>query len=129
MPTFGYYGFYGCCAAGPDNGWFSKYNASNASVLWLRDDNGKVARYGDTAIYDLCEPRMMEFFKNTILADYMASPDIHGSFFDEVDSFAEGCCGNHPFCDNSTGTNDTSTGLREEEHSSKGTRDTSKGHQ
>lgn len=104
MPTFGYYGFYGCCAAGPDNGWFSKYNASNASVLWLRDDNGKVARYGDTAIYDLCEPRMMEFFKNTILADYMASPDIHGSFFDEVDSFVEGCCGNHPFCDNSTGT-------------------------
>lgn len=115
MPTFGYYGFYvrgsatrqpsvldihacasrltapvsaaqGCCDAGADNGWFPQFNASNASALWLRDDNGKVARFGSTPLYDFCEPRMMEFYKETILADYMASPDIHGSFFDEVQS-------------------------------------------
>ena len=36
--------FYGCCDIGEDNSWFPQYRASNASALWLRDDNGKVAR-------------------------------------------------------------------------------------
>ena len=58
---------------------------------------------GDTPIYDLCSADMLEFYKRVILADFMASPDIHGSFFDECDSFIEGCCGNHPFCENNTG--------------------------
>ena len=58
---------------------------------------------GDTPIYDLCSSDMLEFYKRVILADFMASPDIHGSFFDECDSFIEGCCGNHPFCENNTG--------------------------
>ena len=40
---------------------------------------------------------MIEFFKSTILKTVMTSPDIHGSFFDEVDSFVEGGYGNHPF--------------------------------
>ena len=36
--------FYGCCDIGEGNSWFPQYRASNASALWLRDDNGKVAR-------------------------------------------------------------------------------------
>ena len=103
MPTFGYYGFYGCCDAGADNAWFPQFTAANASHLWLKDDTGKVARYGDTPIYDFCEPRMLTFYKEVILADLMSSGDIHGSFFDEVDSFVEGCCGNHPWCGKNAG--------------------------
>jgi hypothetical protein len=66
MPTFGYYGFYGCCDAGPDNAWFARYNASNASSLWLRDDNGKVAAFSGSPIYDLCSADMMRFYKSVI---------------------------------------------------------------
>ena len=36
--------FYGCCDIGEDNSWFPQYRGSNASALWLRDDNGKIAR-------------------------------------------------------------------------------------
>ena len=80
MPTFGYYGFYGCCDAGSDNVWYPQFKTSNASSLWLRDDNSKIARYGDSPIYDLCEPRMMTFYKEVILADFMASKDFVAHF-------------------------------------------------
>jgi hypothetical protein len=43
-------------------------------------------------------------FRPGAVADYMAAPDIHGSFFDEVDQFVEGCCGNHIFCEDSGGS-------------------------
>ena len=36
--------FYGCCDIGEGNSWFPQYRGSNASALWLRDDNGKIAR-------------------------------------------------------------------------------------
>ena len=37
MPTFAYYGSYGCCSP-YNNEWYPLFNGSNASALWLHDD-------------------------------------------------------------------------------------------
>ena len=59
MPTFAYYGWYGCCSP-YNNEWFSKFNATNASALWLRDDQGKPVQLGGGSsvgyAYDFCHP-------------------------------------------------------------------------
>ena len=40
---------------------------------------------------------MLDFYKHEILGTFMSSRDVHGSFFDEADSFIEGGGGNHPW--------------------------------
>merc|ERR1712151_706958 len=47
---------------------------------------------------------MLSFYKEAILRRFMAAPDVHGVFFDEVGQFVQGCCGNHPFCDKEDST-------------------------
>ena len=104
MPTFGYYGSYGCCSP-YNNEWMPQFNGTNASSLWLRDDDGRplLAGPGSTHgsqvnhIYDFCNPDMLTFYKQVILRRFVESPHVHGSFFDEFDQFVEGCCGNTPW--------------------------------
>lgn len=94
MPTFAYYGFYGCClpANGPSE-WYAEFNATPS--LWLRDDTGAPVKLG-SYVYDLCNPAMLDFYKHRILRAVMESDDLHGSFFDEVDQFIEGGGENTP---------------------------------
>jgi len=40
---------------------------------------------------------MLSFYKTTILKTFMSPADVHGSFFDECDSFVEGGGRNHPW--------------------------------
>jgi hypothetical protein len=100
MPTFGYYGFYGCCSP-YNNDWFPAFNATPS--LWLHDDLGRPVVVGkgiDGAVghaYDLCNETMVDFYTQKILKSFMESDDVLGSFFDEVDSFIEGGGGNHPW--------------------------------
>ena len=104
MPTFAYYGYYGCCSPF-NNRWYSLFNASNASHLWLKDDTGRAVQLGRggprgstvSYVYDLCSSGMLEFYKDTILQAFMEAPGVHGVFLDEVDSFVEGGGGNVPF--------------------------------
>ena len=96
MPVFGYYGWYGCCSP-YNNEWFAEYNSSASSALWLRDDAGRVVLTGTAPVYDFCSRDMLSFYKTTILETFMASADLHGSFFDECDSFVEGGGSNHPW--------------------------------
>ena len=84
---------------------YPQYNASNASALWLHDDTGRPVELGHggprgsntSHVYDFCNADMLEFYKSVILSAFMTSPDVHGSFFDETDSFVEGGGGNHPW--------------------------------
>ena len=123
MPGFAYYGFYGCCSP-YNNDWYTQFNASHNSELWLRDDTGAAVSaatgYRGTYVYDLCNPKMLLFYKEVILKRFMESSSVHGVFFvrddpfggllirrlanqqsvaiqDEVDSFVEGGYGNTPF--------------------------------
>ena len=50
--------------------------------------------YEGTYVYDFCNPDMITFYKEVILARFMDSKDVSGVFFDEIDSFVEGGYGN-----------------------------------
>ena len=90
MPGFAYYGFYGCCSP-YNNDWYTQFNASHNSELWLRDDTGAAVSaatgYHGTYVYDLCNPKMLTFYKEVILKRFMESPDVHGVFFVRDDPF------------------------------------------
>eukprot|EP00937_MAST-01D_sp_MAST-1D-sp2_P005481 g5481.t1 len=104
MPTFAYYGSYGCCSP-YNNEWYPDFNRSNASALWLHDDTGRAVIAGTGSprgaatgyVYDLCNPDMLHFYKAVILRRFAASPHVHGVFFDEFDQFIEGGYGNTPW--------------------------------
>ena len=95
-PVMGYTGFMGSCS-GYDNWWWSDFNSSKNEDLWLHDGHGAVC-YSDTdhppmpgghspgrgPLYDLCSPKMLDYYKNVILASTIESPDVAGMFFDEV---------------------------------------------
>ncbi len=91
IPVMGYYGFYGCCS-GYYSWWWEDYNSTANSELWLRDDDGRTC-FSDTdtsrgPIYDLCNPRMMDYYKGKILASITEpGSGVAGAFFDEVDHF------------------------------------------
>ena len=90
-PVLAYLGFYGCCS-GYYSWWWSDYNSSANSHLWLRSDEGEVC-YSDTdrshgPIFDLCNPDMLRYYENVILSSYLEpAANIAGVFFDEVDHF------------------------------------------
>ena len=43
--------------------------------------------YHGTYVYDLCNPKMLTFYKEVILKRFMESPDVHGVFFVRNDPF------------------------------------------
>ena len=68
--------FQGCCSP-YNNDWYTQFNASHNSELWLRDDTGAAVSaatgYHGTYVYDLCNPKMMTFYQEVILKRFMDS--------------------------------------------------------
>eukprot|EP01045_Picozoa_sp_COSAG04_P016804 COSAG04_NODE_1436_length_6769_cov_2.155022_3_plen_247_part_00 len=91
LPVLGYYGWGGCCT-GRNEWWMANFTDPSNAHLWLRDDTGRVVLTGDSPplfrpVWDLCSPAMVGFINHVVLRDWLASPDVAGSFFDSVTSY------------------------------------------
>jgi len=76
-----------------------RFNEARYSALWSRLDNGTAFTccaggacpcWHDCteAVYDFCQAATRDFFRSEVIEPFLASDDLDGIFFDEVDALA-----------------------------------------